>query len=75
MAPSDVSSKVEASWTPPPRGSRREEANCRAEGRVRFLELEEVRARWRSWRLWEHTHTHTHTHTKEITSADSGTGV
>ncbi|TNN76195.1 hypothetical protein EYF80_013483 [Liparis tanakae] len=36
-APSDVSSKVEASWMPL-RGSRSEEANCKAEGSVRVRE-------------------------------------
>lgn len=37
----------------PLRGNRREEANCKAEGSVRVLEWEEVRALWRSWRLGE----------------------
>lgn len=38
----------------PLRGSRSEEANCKAEGSVRVREWEEVRARWRSWRLQSH---------------------
>lgn len=37
----------------PLRGSRRDEANCKADGSARVREWEEVRARWRSWRLQE----------------------